>query len=214
MSIMPYVALFLSAMCGGLIGAMLDRNSSTKYLTFILPLSGAFLLGVAVLHMLPEVFFESKWEHKIGIYILGGFFLQNLLEFLSRGVEHGHIHARESHNGLYIFSIMFGLCTHALIEGLPVAHMSGEHSGHVHDLISRPYLWGIVAHKLPAAIALSILLLASKVKKVYMFLFILVFALMSPLGTLISHYANFSSEIQRIVLSISIGFGLAFLSLV
>ncbi|WP_235298932.1 ZIP family metal transporter [Portibacter marinus] len=206
MNILPYIALFLSAIIGGALGTLLQREKSTQYLLFVLPLSGAFLLGVAVLHMLPEIFYRSEWDHKIGVLILGGFLLQNILEFLSRGVEHGHIHVRDKHNKLYIFSIMFGLCAHAFIEGLPVAHMSVDHLGHGHSLISRPYLWGIVAHKLPAAIALSILLVASKVSKMKVYLLLLVFAAMSPLGTLISEIVSFSAETQRIILAISIGF--------
>lgn len=206
MNWIPYIALFLSALLGSLIGVYLDAKRSRQSLTMILPFSGAFLLGVAVLHMLPEVFYQAELGHGIGVYILAGFFMQNVLEFLSRGVEHGHIHAKKEHNTLYIFSIMFGLCAHAFIEGLPIAYMSTEHHAHAHDIITRPYLWGIVAHKIPAAIALSILLLASNVKKGTMFLLILVFAIMSPLGAFVSELSVFTSQSRSIILAISIGF--------
>jgi zinc transporter ZupT len=206
MNLLPYTALFLSAIFGSLIGVYLDSKRSKQSLTMILPFSGAFLLGVAVLHMLPEVFRYAELGHGIGVYILAGFFLQNVLEFLSRGVEHGHIHAKKEHNRLYIFSIMFGLCAHAFIEGLPVAYMSSENHGHAHDIITRPYLWGIVAHKVPAAIALSILLLASNVKKITLFILILIFAVMSPLGTLVSELSVFSAQSRSIILALSIGF--------
>ncbi|GLR15394.1 ZIP family metal transporter [Portibacter lacus] len=208
MSLMPYIALFASAMIGGAIGVYLDQQKSKQYLQFILPFSGAFLLGIVVLHMLPEVFYENEGAHLMGVFILGGFLLQNLLEFLSRGVEHGHIHAKKDHNKLYILSIMVGLCAHAFIEGLPVAQAAMVHAGHGHteSFIGRPYLWGIVAHKLPAAIALSILLLASEVKKSAMFLLILIFALMSPLGTFVSELTAITAETQRAILAISIGF--------
>lgn len=206
MNFLPYIALFLSAAIGSLVGIYLDSRNSKKYLLFILPFSGAFLLGVAILHMLPEVYHDPRMGHVIGVYILAGFFLQNILEFLSRGVEHGHIHAKKEHNGLYILSIMVGLCTHAFVEGLPVAYLSSEHHGHVHDVISRPYLWGIVAHKVPAAIALSILLLQSNVKKTTLFFLVLIFASMSPVGALISEFVDFSLQAKTIILSISIGF--------
>jgi len=206
MSVFLYLALFLSAIIGGLLGSMLQRDKSKKYLTFVLPLSGAFLLGVAVLHMLPEVFYKSEFDHAIGTLILAGFLLQNILEFFSRGVEHGHIHVREQRDPFYIFSIMFGLCAHAFIEGLPVGHMSGSHAGHEHHLIAHPYLWGIVAHKLPAALALSVLLVASKVGKTKIYILLFTFALMSPLGTLASELITFSTQTQRMILAISIGF--------
>jgi len=206
MSLLPYIALFMSAIIGSLIGLYIDTKSSKQYLTFILPFSGAFLLGVAIMHMLPEAYYDPAIGHSIGIYILGGFFLQNILEFLSRGVEHGHIHAKKDHNGIYILSIMIGLCAHAFIEGLPVGHLSDDHHGHSHDFITRPYLWGIVAHKLPAAIALSILLISSNVKKGMLFLLVLIFALMSPLGTVVSELVDFSQKARTVVLAISVGF--------
>ncbi|MCB0792987.1 MAG: hypothetical protein KDB97_14565, partial [Flavobacteriales bacterium] len=56
----------------------------------LLSFGGAFLLGVTVMHMLPELYAEGGAV--IGMWLLGGFLLQVLLEFFSQGIEHGHQH--------------------------------------------------------------------------------------------------------------------------
>lgn len=205
MNITAYIALFTAALIGGLLGLILDRSKSKQYLGFVLPFSGAFLLGVAVMHMLPEVYFESSGDHKLGMYILLGFLIQIILEFLSKGVEHGHVHGKKDRNAMYLVSIMFGLCAHAFLEGMPVGSLNENNQGHGHGVFEQPYLWGIVAHKLPAAAALSILLLSSQVKKVNMFLFLFIFALMSPLGAYVTNIFDLSESVQKIILALAIG---------
>jgi hypothetical protein len=63
------------------------------------------------------------------------------------------------------------------LEGLPIENH--------HNM-----LYGILVHKVPIAIILSIFLLASKIKLVPAILFVGLFSLMTPLGTLIA--ANFT----------------------
>lgn len=205
MNLTAYISLIMAVAFGAAIGMYLDRFKSKQYLSIILPFSGAFLLGVAVLHMLPQIFYQSDGDHSLGIYILLGFLIQIILEFLSKGVEHGHVHAKKGQNKGYLTTIMFGLCAHAFLEGLPINNLSESHLNHAHSLFDQPYLWGIVAHKLPAATALSLLLLASNVKKRTMFLLLLIFAIMSPLGSFLASIISMSEAVQKIVFAIAIG---------
>ena len=60
-----------------------------KLLAFklILAFSGAFLLGITIFHLMPEVF--SQYDIQPGPWIVGGLLLQIVLEYLSQGAEHG-----------------------------------------------------------------------------------------------------------------------------
>ena len=66
--------------------------------------------------------------------------------------------------------MFLSLSIHALIEGVPI---------HENNSI----LYGIIIHKIPVAIILSIFLLGSNLKKSLVFLFIGVFSLMTPIGS-------------------------------
>ena len=48
----------------------------------LLTFSGAYLLAVSVLHLLPELFHNNNTDKYIGLYILGGFLIQIFLELL------------------------------------------------------------------------------------------------------------------------------------
>ncbi len=205
MNVFPILILLTSALLGGFLGLYLNKFQSKQYLNFILPFSGAFLLGIAVLHMLPEVFSGNDGTHSIGIFILIGFLIQIILEVLSKGVEHGHVHVHKDYKKGYLTTIMLGLCAHAFLEGMPLGNMALGHSEHVHSIFNHPYLWGIVMHKLPAATALSLLFLASNVSRKKMFLLLIVFAMMSPLGAIVTNTIGLADYFQKVVLAIAIG---------
>ena len=76
---------FLGAVLGMGIGYKI-RDKSSNGLKLILSFSGAFLLGVTIFHLMPEVF--SKFNNKPGLWIVSGIILQILLEYLSQGTEH------------------------------------------------------------------------------------------------------------------------------
>ena len=108
----------------------------------------------------------------IALYILGGILLQVFLEFFSKGAEHGHMHFHLKKNKFPIL-LFISLSIHALVEGVPI---------HDNDSI----LYGIIIHKIPIAIILSIFLINSKMKLSTILLFIGAFSLMTPLGSYIS----------------------------
>ncbi|MGB0176844.1 MAG: ZIP family metal transporter, partial [Owenweeksia sp.] len=80
-----YLYLIASVALGSLIAAMI-RNPKTRPVKMLLTFSGAYLLSIGVFHLIPEIYKGGNGE--IGLFIMGGFFLQLILEFFSKGVEH------------------------------------------------------------------------------------------------------------------------------
>lgn len=180
-----YTALFLSVIVSGL--SVLFLKISGRQLKLVLSFSGAFLFAISVLHLIPETY--ESGGHEIGIYILAGFFLQILLEFFSEGIEHGHIHVHH-HDKTFPFTMMAGLSIHSFLEGMPLSGHSHGHEHHYQDSL----LIGIIIHNIPIAIALMSMFIQSNVKRSTAILMLVVFALVTPLGTLTAHLAGANME--------------------
>lgn len=172
MEIWKFSVLFFCAFLGGT-AIFLVRSDKSKLLKLILSFSGAYLFAITVLHLIPDAF-GGPDKGEIGIFILVGFLLQVFLEQFSEGVEHGHIH--KHHDGhVFPFGIMISLCLHAFLEGMPLA--KEQHN----ELI-----FGISLHHIPAAFALGSILMQNHFKKTSIVLYLLVFAIMAPLGYYVS----------------------------
>jgi len=165
------LVLFLSAFLGGT-AIFLFKKANTQRLKIILSFSGAYLFAITILHLIPEVY--ETGDHYVGLFILGGFLFQVLLEQFSEGIEHGHVH-NHSHDQAFPYGIMVSLCLHAFLEGMPLA------KGHQNELV-----FGIALHHIPAAFALGSVLLQNHLSKRAIYLLILTFALMSPSGYFLS----------------------------
>ncbi|MFA5299583.1 MAG: ZIP family metal transporter, partial [Lutibacter sp.] len=130
----------------------------------------------------------------IGLFILLGLLLQLVLDFFSKGAEHGHIHVEENIN--FPWALLISLNIHAFMEGIPLAH----------NLNHKHLLWAIVVHKIPISIILGTFFVNSKIFKTKAVLFLLLFSLMSPLGSLTGEYfqilANYKTEITAIIIGI------------
>ena len=146
----------------------------------MLSFSGAYLLGVTFLHLLPETYEDGG--AKMGFWVLGGFLLQILLDQLTNGVEHGHIHihhhdeAGHSHRAMLI-TVFIGLSIHAFMEGLPLDGFA-QFQGHGHPQL----LWGILMHKPPEGFALTLLLITLGFSRFRVTIFAVLFACVTPLG--------------------------------
>lgn len=174
MSNIEYIILFSSVLIGGGLGLILSKGKE-KNLQLVLSFSGAYILGITAIHILPEIF--TKPFPYTSLWILIGFFIQLLLDQLSHGVEHGHIHAHKNAQSMFAIQILIGLSLHALIEGIPLNNYT-----QLTDLSFNHLLYGIVLHKIPAAFALSVLLLDSGFSKKTTIGALLIFAMMSPIG--------------------------------
>ncbi len=186
---MNYLALITSVLIGYLVVILLKPKGKSTQL--LLSFSGAYLLSTTVLHLLPEVF-ETQ-QKNIGVYILVGILLQTILEYFSKGVEHGHVHI-DSHIHKIPWLLFLSLYIHAFVEGIPLANKENS-----------TLLWAIVVHKIPISIVLVAFLLKSDFLKKYALLLILLFAFMSPLGTFLSQEISFFSNYQHIITAVVIG---------
>lgn len=185
---MEYLLPLLSVLLGFGI-ALFFRPKNKTNLKLLLAFSGSFLLALTVIHLLPEVY-ETK-SHSIGIYIMVGILFQIILEFFSKGAEHGHVHGHDKLNQMP-WALFISLCLHALLEGFPV--------GHHHDLAI-----GIAIHHFPIAIILTTFFLGAQLNKTTLFLFMLTFAIMTPLGTLVSENFPILNDYYTQITAIVIG---------
>jgi len=185
--------LFASVIAGAIVVELFKPRKS-RNIQLLLTFSGAYLLAVSVLHLLPELF-QHNTTQNIGLFILGGFLIQILLEYFSQGIEHGHFHK----SNVIPFSVLISLCLHALLEGIPLG-------GHLHNHTHNALLTGIVLHKLPVSIVLMTFFLQSGMPKKRAYTLLLLFALMSPLGVfagnLFTILANYHNEIMAMVIGI------------
>lgn len=188
---MMYLLLIASVVLGCLVVLIIKpKNNHTRLL---LSFSGAYLLSVTVLHLLPEVYVNVGTDtFKIGIFILTGIIIQSVLESFSKGAEHGHIHVHTEQNKFPLL-LFLSLCVHAFSEGVPI------HDG------TTNLLWAIVVHKVPIAIVLTSFLIHSKYSKRTTVLFLAAFALMSPLGVFMADKVEFFTIYQTEITALIIG---------
>ena len=178
---------FFGAVLGMGIGYKL-RSKSSPGLKLILSFSGAFLLGITIFHLLPEVF--SKANSKPGLWIISGIILQILLEYLSQGTEHGHSHIKSNE---YLPWILFiSLCLHAFIEGLPLGHESS-------------LVWGIFIHKIPIGMVLFYMIWNTKSSKVIKISTLFIFSIMSSIGSITFEYNDTLQDYETQITAIVIG---------
>jgi zinc and cadmium transporter len=168
MEIWKVIVLFSSALIGGLT-VFLSKQISANGLKLILSFSGAYLFAITVLHLIPEVYIGGSAS--MGLYILGGFVFQIVLEQFSEGIEHGHIHIHSHAQKTFPIGVMLSLCIHAFFEGIPLVSASGN------ELV-----FGIALHHLPAAFALATVLLHHAITGYRLVSYLALFAFMSPLG--------------------------------
>ncbi|QBN18215.1 ZIP family metal transporter [Flavobacterium nackdongense] len=185
---MNYLLPLFSVLLGYGIALFLKPKSKTN-LKLLLAFSGSFLLSLTVIHLLPDVY-ESH-NHNIGLFIMGGILFQIVLEFFSKGAEHGHVHGHEtmSHIPWLLFT---SLCIHAFLEGFPVSHH--------HNLAI-----GIAIHHLPIAVILTTFFINSSLNKKAIFAFMITFAVMTPLGTILSEYLPILNEYYIEITAVVIG---------
>ena len=178
---MIYAALILSVVAGAIafMGFKLGEPGKIKLITAF---TGAYLMALTCLHLLPEVFAVShdhlaETQHPdtvtLGAFVLLGFFLQIVLENFSGGIEHGHVHhTRET----MPFAMIAGLCLHAFLEAMPLTHAHGPH-----------LLVGIAVHKFPVSIVLLGMLMHNRGAQKRAYGLLAVFALMAPVGAFIGN---------------------------
>ena len=187
---MSYLLLIISVLVGVLF--VFTLKPSNTLVRLLLAFSGAYLLSVTILHLLPEVYHHTDDTKLIGILILIGIIIQSVLESFSKGAEHGHIHLH-SDSSKFPWLLFVSLCIHAFSEGLPIHHADDN------------LLWAIIVHKIPIAVVLTTFLLQTKYSKKTIFFFLTVFALMSPLGILVSNKVPLIEQYHTEITALIVG---------
>ena len=195
---MIYILPLLSVLIGYGVALFIKPKKKTN-LKLLMAFSGSFLLSITVMHLLPEVYATDSHaghDHSspVGIFIMLGILFQIILEFFSKGAEHGHVHVH-GHDDVHRMPwlLFISLCIHAFMEGFPVSHHP--------DLAL-----GIAIHHLPIAIILTAFFINTHLNKTAIFLFMVAFAVMTPLGTFAADYLevlnDYYTEITAVVIGI------------
>ena len=198
MQVLFYILLFATVAVSGC--SVLIFKFKNEILKLILSFSGAYLITITILYLIPEIYTGTS-NHTAGIYILTGFFLQIFFDFFSGGIEHGHIHKHSRF--VFPVTMMLALSVHSFLEGMPLAGEMNE--------TKRSLFIGIILHNIPIAIALMSMLLSSDISRQKALLWLIIFALMTPLGTMtnaflgeniLSSAKEFNDKIMGIVIGI------------
>ncbi|WP_242205499.1 ZIP family metal transporter [Aestuariivivens insulae] len=174
----------------GVILAGVTQNKASWNIKLLLSFSGSFLLALTLFELLPEVYHHLEAK-RTGLYIMSGILLQIILELFSKGAEHGHVHIHKNETH-FPWLLFISLCIHSFLEGFPIH----EHN----DMV-----YGVLIHKIPIATLITLFLFHSKFNKLQIAVFLLVFAVMTPLGTLISNTATAITDYIHIINAVVIG---------
>lgn len=177
--LVPNILLFLLSFLAGLL-AMRVRLIDDQKMNLLLAFSGSFLLSITFLHLIPETIEDQG--HKAGLYILIGFFVQLLIQRFTHGVEHGHSHIHSHNHHIPLVSILGGLGIHALMEGFPL----GFNYRMPQTDIS--LYFAVATHKLPEIIIVATMIRAVNGKGIRSWGLLLLFALLTPLASILASY--------------------------
>src|ERR1044071_112614 len=196
--------LLLSSIIVGAPCVFLFHLDEPRHVKLLNAFTGAYLLCLTLLHLLPELYHAASSgaspldDRLIGGLILAGFFTQVALDVISMGVEHGHAHHL---HGRMPIGVLTGLCLHALVEAMAL----GNARTHFDPVSRRLLLWSIVLHNFPVSIALLGMLLHSGMKRGTALSLLGLFAAMAPLGMSLSAHtalAAHSRELMAFVIGI------------
>jgi hypothetical protein len=188
------LVLFAAVIIGGLASYIVKTESS--FFKLSLAFSGAFLFGTLLTHLLPEVFDSPNG----GYWVLLGFGIQLVLDFISKGLEHGHLHI---HRNRIPLLPLIGLFIHAFLEGMPLG-LDGEFHEH-HNHTSDGLLWSVALHKVPIALLVATALRSAQLLSWKVVIGILLFAMCSPLGNAFAIYIYFEPTYFLPLLGIAAG---------
>ncbi|WP_298313213.1 ZIP family metal transporter [uncultured Aquimarina sp.] len=183
--LLPVIAIVIGVIIG-----FITKKQKSKGTKLLLSFSGAFLLALTLFDLLPEVYHHLEAK-QTGLLIMCGVLLQIILEFLSKGIEHGHDQLHKE-NKEFPWVLFISLCIHSFLEGFPI---------HQHN----DMVYGILIHKIPIAALITTFLFQSSYSKVQVVGFLLIFMVMTPLGTYMSNNTVLVNEYIDFVNAIVIG---------
>lgn len=167
------------------------RRVGQRTIEAITIFGGAFLFGSCFVNLVPHMYlegFSTPGGLKVGAAVMVGFFIQLILEQLTGGIEHGNGHGvhkrltgfdgtlKNAKATIPVAGLMIGLCLHGFLEGMPLVDSHGD--------IHQGLLWGIVLHNIPISLVLTSLFVATGTRTGKAFMLMLLFAVMTPLGSM------------------------------
>lgn len=204
------------------------KRISNRWLGYITVFGGAFLFASCFINLVPHMFLgegENRFvtpgiHFKVAAAVMVGFLIQLLLEQLTKGVEHGHNHcpcceeeqeALEHHHEHHhheghchdhqvhpVTGLLIGLSIHAFLEGMPMVDLDGD--------IHQGLLYGIVLHNIPIALVLVGLFLNNRYGFWRSLGLLMLFAVMTPLGSLCNLYLVPENEVlQSLIMGVVVG---------
>jgi zinc and cadmium transporter len=199
-NVVVYIVLIGTVLASGSL-IFLFKQDDQRVLKFLLAFSGAFLIGITFLKLVPEVF--STPLAYTGLFVILGFLLQLLLELITEGAEHGHAHEHSEGERVSPFLLLIGVCIHSFLEGMPIVQSFDTRIQHTLVL-------GIVVHNIPISLTLMSLFLHYGLSGFKAFLYLIIFALMTPLGSVFGNLLDASvtlslNTVFNYVLAVVIG---------
>ena len=176
MSHLDFLFMFIVVLLAGL-SFFLFKKTGKNFLKLSLAFSGAFLLSITVVELIPAAYRLDTV--KVGYFILLGYFFQIILDYFSQGIEHGHVHLHKESNSTFPLAFMISLSLHSFLEGIPLGT-----ENLAHEIKIRELYMGILLHHIPVAFALMSMLLNSGVGKTASIIYLIIFAAMCPVGAL------------------------------
>ncbi len=202
------IVLFFTPLLAGLMVYLVPSAKGSNF-KLLLVFAGSYLFSITVTHILPQLYRQNMELELIGLFVLAGFFLQQLLEYFTSGVEHGHIHTQDHDHGHHHHShthqtvsalvLLSALCVHAFLEGGMLAQPATLGFGYDVNAV----LLGIALHRAPAAFALMTVLASQLHSKRRALPYLIGFSIAAPIGLLISSYfieSNVMSDVSLIYL--------------
>ncbi len=159
------LAIFVLSVLGGFAPIRLHTSISERRMRLLTTIAAGFLLGSALIVVIPEGFHVAESvggisEVALGASLLAGFLLMLFLEGMGIGHSiheehhdhadshgHGHVNHPESWTALPI-----GLSIHAIADGLAIGAASAGGEAAAAGLIA----FAVLLHKVPAAFSLGV----------------------------------------------------------
>lgn len=189
------VGIFAIAIVGAL--PPLFKKWTDKQLHLFIAFGAGVFLGAIFLHLLPEAMAEDTTNTASGMVLLGFLIIllveRTLLRSHKSRCDEACVHRHE----MVGITAFIGLSVHSLTAGFALG------VGMIDPELGLIILIAIIAHKATAAFSLSTMFCLAEFSRKKTLTLILVFALMTPLGAIIS--LPFISSLKDISLAIPTG---------
>jgi zinc transporter ZupT len=175
--LIPLLILALISASGILLYSWKRLSNTT--LSLIIGLGAGSMLGVALVHILPEALEQTE----LATYaFIAGFIVIYIIEELLTPHHHDHNHGDYSHEDphehydhIAVVS-WIAIFIHTLLDGLGIRAGMG-----LSDAAGYAILFGVAVHQIPVSLSLAAILQGSKFQAKIQILFLIAFALAAPI---------------------------------